>query len=84
MIISTFVVPYNGVRQYINSYAMKPELYKINLTREQLTFVQVALLEAQISAFQDKRKTDAERYMETYKYIGTEKRRVLTHCTAKE
>lgn len=58
---------------------MKQEIYKINLTREQLTFVQVALLEAQISASQDKRKTDADRYMETYKYIGTEKRRVLTH-----
>lgn len=57
---------------------MKQETYKINLTREQLTFVQVALLEAQISASQDKRKTDAERYMETYKYIGIEKRRVLT------
>lgn len=57
---------------------MKQEIYKINLTREQLTFVQVALLEAQISASQDKRKTDADRYMETYKYIGTEKRRVLT------
>lgn len=58
---------------------MKQEIYLIRLTREQLTFVQVALLEAQISASQDKRQNDVSRYMETYKYIGTEKRRVLTH-----
>lgn len=57
---------------------MKPEIYQIRLTREQLTFVQVALLEAQISASQDQRQNDVARYMETYKYIGTEKRRVLT------
>ena len=58
---------------------MKNQIYQIRLTREQLTFIQVALLEAQISASQDKRETDADRYMETYKYIGTEKIRVLTH-----
>ena len=57
---------------------MNPEVYQIRLTREQLTFVQVALLEAQISASQDQRQSDVDRYMETYKYIGTEKRRVLT------
>lgn len=57
---------------------MNPEVYQIRLTREQLTFVQVALLEAQISASQDQRQSDVVRYMETYKYIGTEKRRVLT------
>ena len=57
---------------------MNPEVYQIRLTREQLTFVQVALLEAQISASQDQRQSDVYRYMETYKYIGTEKRRVLT------
>lgn len=61
---------------------MNQEFYSIRLTREQLTFVQVALLEAQISASQDKRQSDVNRYMETYKYIGTEKRRVLTTKTA--
>lgn len=58
---------------------MTKQIYQIRLTREQLTFVQVALLEAQISASQDKRNTDADRYMTMYKYIGTEKVRVLTH-----
>lgn len=57
---------------------MTQEIFNINLTREQLTFVQVALLEAQISASTDERQNDADRYLETYKYIGTEKRRVLT------
>lgn len=57
---------------------MDKEFYQIYLTREQLTFVQVALLEAQISASQDNRQSDVNRYMDTYKYIGTEKRRVLT------
>ena len=57
---------------------MEKQIYQIRLTREQLTFVQVALLEAQISASQDRRKTDADRYMTVYKYIGTEKVRVLT------
>ncbi len=57
---------------------MTNETYKITLTREQLTFVQVALLEAQIAASEDKRIQDATRYLDTYKYIGTEKRRVLT------
>lgn len=61
---------------------MNKEVYQIYLTREQLTFVQVALLEAQISASQDQRQSDVARYMETYKYIGTEKRRVLTLKTA--
>ena len=61
---------------------MKQEVYQIRLTREQLTFVQVALLEAQISASQDQRQSDVDRYMDTYKYIGTEKRRVLTFKSA--
>lgn len=57
---------------------MMKELFKIQLTREQLTWVQVALLEAQIAASEDRRKRDQERYMEVYKYIGTEKRRILS------
>lgn len=61
---------------------MTQEIFNINLTREQLTFVQVALLEAQISASTDERQNDADRYLETYKYIGTEKRRILTKQTA--
>lgn len=56
---------------------MTQETFKINLTREQLTWVQVALLEAQISASEDKRQADADRYMQAYKIIGTEKRRAL-------
>lgn len=56
---------------------MKQELFKLTFTREQLTWVQVALLEAQISASQDMRRNDEGRYMEMYKYIGTEKRRAL-------
>jgi len=55
------------------------EQFKLTFTREQLTWVQVALLEAQISASQDKRKSDEDRYMQMYRFIGTEKRRVLTH-----
>lgn len=58
---------------------MEKQYYQIRLTREQMTFVQVALLEAQISASESKRHSDANRYLETYKYIGTEKLRVLTH-----
>ena len=58
---------------------MTQEQFKLTFTREQLTWVQVALLEAQISAGQDKRKADEDRYMQMYRFIGTEKRRVLTH-----
>ena len=61
---------------------MNEEVYQIRLTREQLTVVQVALLESQISASQDQRQSDVSRYMETYRYIGTEKRRVLTLLSA--
>ena len=42
-----------------------------------MTHVQVALLEAQIIASEEGRRTDADRYMTMYKYIGTEKRRIL-------
>ena len=55
------------------------EQFKLTFTREQLTWVQVALLEAQISASQDRRKSDEDRYMQMYRFIGTEKRRVLIH-----
>lgn len=58
---------------------MKQEQFKLTFTREQLTWVQVALLEAQISASQDKRHSDEDRYMQMYRFIGTEKQRLLTH-----
>lgn len=61
--------------QLISIRKMKQETYKITLTREQITWVQVALLEAQISASEDKRQEDADRYMAAYRIIGTEKRR---------
>lgn len=56
---------------------MANEIFKLTFTREQLTHVQVALLEAQIIASEECRRADADRYMTMYKYIGTEKRRVL-------
>lgn len=58
---------------------MTQEQFKLTFTREQLTLVQVALLEAQISAGQDKRNADEERYMQMYRFIGTEKRRISTY-----
>lgn len=61
---------------------MKQDLFKITLTREQLTWVQVALLEAQLSASESNRISDAERYLQAYRIIGTEKCRVLNLQTA--
>lgn len=58
---------------------MKQEQFKMTFTRDQLTWVQVALLEAQISAGQDKRHSDEKRYMQMYRFIGTEKQRLLTN-----
>lgn len=58
---------------------MMQELFKLTLTREQMTCLQVALLEAQIDAHQDSRKEDAAKYLALYSFIGTEKCRVLTN-----
>lgn len=52
-------------------------LFKLTFTREQLTCVQVALLEAQISASEDHRRQDEAKYMIMYKYIGTEKNKIM-------
>lgn len=49
--------------------------YHITLTAEQLVNVQVALLEADLTARADRRHAMARAYMDTYKYIGQEKRR---------
>lgn len=57
---------------------MTQKTYKITLTRDQLICVQVALLEANLSASEDKRRTMAREYMNTYRYIGTEKRRATS------
>lgn len=56
---------------------MTDEIFTLTFTLEQLTHVQVALLEAHIIASEECRRADADRYMTMYKYIGTEKRRVL-------
>lgn len=56
---------------------MANEIFKLTFTREQLTHVQVALLEAQIIATEECRRADADKYMTMYRYIGTEKRRIM-------
>lgn len=66
----------------LHIHTMTHELFKLTLTREQLTCLQVALLEAQIDAHQDSRKEDAERYLSLYSFIGMEKCRVLTNQTS--
>lgn len=66
----------------LHIHTMTQELFKLTLTREQMTCLQVALLEAQIDAHRDARKEDASRYLALYSFIGTEKCRVLINQTA--
>ena len=56
---------------------MKEQIIKLELTREQWTWVQVALLEAQISASEQKRLRDADRYWLAYNLVGQQKRRAI-------
>lgn len=56
---------------------MKEQIIKLELTREQWTWVQVALLEAQISASEQKRVKDADRYWLAYNLVGQQKRRAI-------
>lgn len=56
---------------------MKQQIIKLELTREQWTWVQVALLEAQISASEQKRLKDADRYWYAYNLVGQQKRRAI-------
>lgn len=56
---------------------MKQEIIKLELTREQWTWVQVALLEAQIVASEQKRLKDADRYWQAYNLVGQQKREAI-------
>lgn len=56
---------------------MKEQIIKLELTREQVTWVQVALLEAQISASEQKRLKDADRYWHAYNLVGQQKREAI-------
>ena len=49
----------------------------MELTREQWTWVQVALLEAQIVASEQKRLNDADRYWQAYNLVGQQKREAI-------
>lgn len=53
---------------------MSNETYRLTLPAWVLACVQVALLEADLQARNDNRETDSNKYMQVYKYIGTEKR----------
>ncbi len=55
---------------------MKQDQFKLTLPAWVLACVQVALLEADLQARADCRTADSEKYMQVYKYLGTEKRRV--------
>lgn len=61
---------------------MKEQIIKLELTREQWTWVQVALLEAQIAASEQKRLKDADRYWFVYNLVGMQKRQKITHKSA--
>lgn len=74
-IFSTFVVPFNSERRHKKSISKMAKTFTLHLTAEQLVNVQVALLEADLTARADRRHAMARAYMDTYKYIGTEKRR---------
>lgn len=56
---------------------MKQQIIKMELTREQWTWVQVALLEAQIVASEQKRLKDADRYWQAYNLVGQQKRSAI-------
>lgn len=56
---------------------MKDQIIKLELTREQWTWVQVALLEAQIAASEEKRLKDADRYWHAYNLVGQQKREAI-------
>lgn len=56
---------------------MKEQIIKLELTREQWTWVQVALLEAQIVASEQKRLKDADRYWHAYNLVGQQKREAI-------
>lgn len=56
---------------------MKNQIIKMELTREQWTWVQVALLEAQIVASEQKRLNDADRYWQAYNLVGQQKREAI-------
>jgi hypothetical protein len=56
---------------------MNEQIIKLELTREQVTWLQVALLEAQIASSEEKRLSDADRYWLAYNLVGQQKRRQI-------